>query len=119
MNAQDQVRQLIDKMKSAALAHPPRMAEVEGLTGDIETLVLAHSEPSCGGDFENVSLTKGELRIAEFLRSRMGRCVSRDSLLGAMCFDYHGREEPEPKIIDVLVLRIRRKLAKTEFRIVT
>ena len=57
---------------------------------------------------EDVLLTNREYQVIEMLALRRGATVTKDELLTRM---YGGLEEPDPKIIDVYVCKIRRKLA--------
>ena len=53
-------------------------------------------------------LTAKEFRIIEFLALRKGAVLSKDAFLNHL---YGGIDEPEPKIIDVFMCKLRRKLA--------
>ena len=59
-----------------------------------------------------LDLTAKEFRIIEFLASRLalrkGAVVSKDAFLNHL---YGGIDEPEPKIIDVFMYKLRRKIA--------
>ena len=48
---------------------------------------------------------------------RIGQCVSKGALMDALYFDRAG--EPEPKIVDILVCKLRRKIAGSGFVIET
>lgn len=52
-------------------------------------------------------LTGKEFRIVEFLALRKGSVLSKTSFLSHL---YGGIDEPEPKIIDVFICKLRRKL---------
>jgi len=54
-----------------------------------------------------VSLTKKEYQIAEILALRKGNVLSKEAILDHL---YGGLDEPNPKIIDVFVCKIRKKL---------
>jgi two-component system cell cycle response regulator CtrA len=56
---------------------------------------------------EPLSLTGKEFRIVEFLALRKGSVLSKTAFLGHL---YGGMDEPEPKIIDVFICKLRRKL---------
>jgi len=64
------------------------------------------------------NITASEARILELLYSAPGRGVTRGALLDALYFDRIG-EHPAPKILDVHVAKIRRKLRGTRFQIET
>ena len=53
-------------------------------------------------------LTAKEFRIIEFLALRKGAMLSKDAFLKHL---YGSIDEPEPKIIDVFMCKLRRKLA--------
>ena len=55
-----------------------------------------------------LDLTAKEFRIIEFLAMRKGAVFSKDAFLNHL---YGGIDEPEPKIIDVFICKLRRKLA--------
>jgi two-component system cell cycle response regulator CtrA len=54
-----------------------------------------------------VTLTKKEYQIAEILALRKGAVLSKEAILDHL---YGGLDEPNPKIIDVFVCKIRKKL---------
>jgi two-component system cell cycle response regulator CtrA len=56
---------------------------------------------------EALPLTGKEFRIVEFLALRKGSVLSKTAFLSHL---YGGMDEPEPKIIDVFVCKLRRKL---------
>ncbi|XDZ67694.1 response regulator transcription factor [Alphaproteobacteria bacterium LSUCC0226] len=56
---------------------------------------------------KRLDLTAKEFRIIEFLALRKGAVLSKDAFLSHL---YGGIDEPEPKIIDVFICKLRRKL---------
>ena len=56
---------------------------------------------------KQLSLTGKEFRIVEFLALRKGSVLSKTAFLSHL---YGGMDEPEPKIIDVFICKLRRKL---------
>ena len=56
---------------------------------------------------ESLPLTGKEFRIVEFLALRKGSVLSKTAFLSHL---YGGMDEPEPKIIDVFICKLRRKL---------
>ncbi len=54
-----------------------------------------------------VMLTKKEYQIAEILALRKGAVLSKEAILDHL---YGGLDEPNPKIIDVFICKIRKKL---------
>ena len=57
---------------------------------------------------QRLDLTRKEFAVLQLLALNNGRPVSKDMLLLHL---YSGRSEPEPKIIDVYLCRLRQKLA--------
>ena len=55
-----------------------------------------------------LELTAKEFRIIEFLALRKGAVLSKDAFLNHL---YGGIDEPELKIIDVFMYKLRRKLS--------
>ncbi len=56
---------------------------------------------------QQLQLTGKEFRIVEFLALRKGSVLSKTAFLSHL---YGGMDEPEPKIIDVFICKLRRKL---------
>ena len=56
-----------------------------------------------------LELTAKEFRIIEFLALRKGAVLSKDAFLNHL---HVGIDEPEPKIIDVFICKLRRKLVE-------
>ena len=71
-------------------------------------ITLNLDEKTVEANGSRVSLTVKEYNILETLTSRRGAVISKDTLLNQL---YGGVDEPEPKIIDVFVCKLRKKLA--------
>lgn len=71
------------------------------------TLHLGRREASA--DDNPLPLTRKEYAILELLVLRKGTALTKEAFLDHL---YGGRDEPEPKIIDVFVCHVRRKLAE-------
>ena len=56
-----------------------------------------------------VPLTQKEYQIVHLLRMRKGAVLSKDAFISHI---YGGIDEPETKIIDVFICKLRRKLRK-------
>ena len=56
---------------------------------------------------EELPLTGKKFRIIEFLALRQGAILSKDAFLAHL---YGGMDEPEPKIIDIFMCKLRRKM---------
>ncbi len=80
--------------------HAKAVIEVDGLAVDLEGKTAAL-------DGAPVHLTRSEYAILEILALRQGKIVTKEMLLNHL---YGGRDEPEIKIIDVFMCKIRRKL---------
>ena len=52
------------------------------------------------------------------LVARIGQCVAKAALMDALYFD-RAHEEPDPKIVDILVCKIRKKIAGSGYLIET
>lgn len=59
-------------------------------------------------DEQSVRLSPKEYRVLELLILRKGKTVTKDSFMNHL---YDGFDEPQPKIVDVLVCRVRTKLS--------
>ena len=60
-------------------------------------------------DGKPVNLTQREYAILELLSSRKGTIVTREMILNRL---YADRHEPEAKIIDIFVFKLRQKLTQ-------
>ena len=58
---------------------------------------------------QRLPLTRKEFAVLQLLALNKGRAVSKEMLLLHL---YRGRSEPEPKIIDVYLCKLRQKLAQ-------
>ena len=68
---------------------------------------LSHNYAKVGET--RLELTAKEFRIIEFLALRKGAVLRKDAFLNHL---YGGIDEPEPKIIDVFICKLRRKLVE-------
>ena len=64
-----------------------------------------------------VRLTQYESRIYGILHKHKGKVVPRGTILDLVYFDRSHGEIPLPRVIDVYLVKIRRKLRGTPFRI--
>lgn len=112
MNAHEEVERLLSQIRSR-IQDPV----VERASDQISVLCRGYMEPAKDLGWFRHGLTPAEGRLADLLLSRKGKCCSRSALMDVV---YLGcDDEPDAKMIDVLVLRIRRKLAGTRHRIET
>ena len=67
---------------------------------------LANSQARINGKL--LPLTPQEFRVLSFLATQKGASVSKDAILNHL---YGGMDEPELKIIDVFICKLRKKLS--------
>ena len=75
-------------------------------TGDIEVNIDNQTVTACG---KPLHLTGKEYGILKLLSMRKGTTLNKDQFLNNL---YGGIDEPELKIIDVFICKLRKKLAK-------
>lgn len=90
----------------AVLRRSRAAAPQEIQLGDLTLDLVAH-RASVGG--VQVPLTGKEYACLEYLATRRGMTVTKEMFLAHL---YGGRDEPEMKIIDVFICKLRRKLAE-------
>ena len=91
--------------------------DVARLTDQISVLCRAALTPSPDDGWTMLGLTKMESRLMRALTERLDRMVGKGALMDAMYFDRG--HEAEPKIVDVLVCKIRKKLRGSCWQIET
>lgn len=74
--------------------------------------------PSVVTKWDQYGLTTKQARIAEVLHARMNQGVSKEMIMNALYFD-RPDSEPEIKIVDVFICKIRQKLENSLYRIET
>jgi two-component system cell cycle response regulator CtrA len=81
----------------------------EGQSATIQTgaIVLDRDSRTASVEGQTVRLTPKEYEILELLSVRKGTALTKEMLLDHL---YGGRDEPEQKIIDVFVCKLRKKL---------
>lgn len=90
-----------------ALSSNPRIEEI---SDSIEVLSQAYSTDGTNCKWDTYGFTPKERDLVEALDVSRGRYVSRDNLIDRMYGQLSSDKIPDPKIIDVLVLKVRRKL---------
>ncbi|HEY8948683.1 MAG TPA: response regulator transcription factor [Rhizomicrobium sp.] len=75
------------------------------VTGKVSLNLNEKTVSACG---TSVHLTVKEYQVLEALALRKGSALSKDTLLNQL---YGGMDEPEMKIIDVFICKLRKKLA--------
>jgi two-component system cell cycle response regulator CtrA len=101
----------------AAIRARARTPDVARLTDQISLLCRAALTPCPDDGWAKAGLTRMEARLMRALAEKPDRLVTKGALMDAMYFDR--AQEPEPKIVDVLVCRIRRKLKGSAWAIET
>ena len=75
----------------------------------IGRLALRLNDRSGSVDAEPLTLTRKEFDLLEALATQKGRTLTKEGILAKL---YGGRDEPDAKIIDVFVCKLRKKLAE-------
>jgi DNA-binding response OmpR family regulator len=114
MNAYDQAQSLLAKMRSNR-----GTPAYHTYSDQLEVLMRAYMEPKDGVVWHDLGLNGTQSRFATLLHTSMGRAVTYASIMDALYFDRAAGEEPDQEILKVMVVYIRKKLAKTNFRIET
>ena len=78
-------------------------------TISVGNLVVDLSRNYAKGGETRLELTGKEFRIIEFMALRKGVVLSKDAFLNHL---YGGIDEPEPKIINIFICKLRRKLVE-------
>ena len=73
------------------------------------SIVLDRDNGTASVEGQTVRLTRKEYEILELLSVRKGTALTKEMLLDHL---YGGRDEPEMKIIDVFVCKLRKKLVQ-------
>jgi len=84
---------------------------LEGRSATIRTgsIVVDRDSRTASVEGQTVRLTRKEYEILELLSVRKGSALTKQMLLDHL---YGGRDEPEQKIIDVFVCKLRKKLVQ-------
>ena len=112
--AHDQVEALLERLRGRA-----RDPEVDKLSEQISLLCRGYMEPAGEDVLPGVRLTPNESSLFALLKRRLGQAVNRGALLDAAAFHHGWDSEPMPKVVDVYICRLRRKLKGTGFAIET
>ena len=111
-SSRDEVETLLAAIRLRAAG-----VDVARLTEQISLLCRAALTPVPDEGWLSLGLTRMEVRLMRALAEKPDRMVSKGALMDAMYFDRV--QEAEPKIVDVLVCRIRRKLKGSAWMIET
>lgn len=114
VNAATVVEKLLEQMMDAV--ERGNVPKYESLSDQLAVFSRAYVVPSIETKWDEYRLTRAETIIAELLHSKLNETVRRDSMMNAIYFS-RPDEEPEIKIIDIFICKIRRKLANSPYRI--
>lgn len=81
--------------------HAQSVIEVDGLVVDLDSRTISV-------DGRPIHLTGREYQVVELMALRVGKVLTKEMFLNHL---YGGRDEPELKIVDVFMCKVRRKLA--------
>jgi DNA-binding response OmpR family regulator len=112
-SAHAQVEALLDQIR--ARAADPSLVRV---TDQISVLCRSYMTPASDARWERLGLTRLETRLMAALVEKLGHCVGKAALMDALYFD-RAHEEPDAKIVDILVCKIRKKLTASGYAIET
>ena len=115
LNVTATVKRLLDEMRTAALRKDTRSYEAR--SDELATFVLAQIAPDVPQNWRKYHLTRAETIIADMLFAKRGRVIAKSTLMDALYFN-RPNSEPDPKIVDIFVCKIRKKLP-AEFQIET
>ena len=82
---------------------------------ELEVLLGSHLAPGAVNRWEGLGLTRLQWRLMDRLFAKPGEYVGRAALFDAIYFD--NEDPPEPKIVDIHLMFIRKKLAGTRYSI--
>jgi two-component system cell cycle response regulator CtrA len=97
----DELVARINTIVRRSKGHAQSVIETDGLCVDLDRKMVAI-------DGTRVHLTGKEYQMLELLALRKGRTLTKEMFLSHL---YGGMEEPEMKIIDVFICKLRKKLA--------
>jgi DNA-binding response OmpR family regulator len=124
LNAAAEVRSCLDAFKRhiqsiEARTNDPRILDA---TYELENIVMAmwpgDKDVGARADrWRQYGLTPAQERIADMLAARLGRTISRESLMA--CWTAVGKDQVVDKNLDVHLTRMRKKLATSPYVIKT
>ena len=110
-SSRDEVENLLAQIRECAPG-------VAGLADQVSVLCRAAFVPAAQERWESCGLTRLESRLMRCLAEHLDRTMAKGILMDALYFD-RPHEEPQAKIVDILVCKIRRKLRGSSYVIET
>ncbi len=111
--SRDEVESLLAQIRALS-GH----AGVARLTDQISVLCRGALAPTPARGWEDFALTKLESRLMRALCERLDKVVGKPALMDALYFD-RVADEPEAKIVDILVCKLRKKIRHSGYEIET
>lgn len=96
-----------DELVSRLRALVRRSRGFHSATIEIGEVIVDRSSKRAFCQGKDVRLTGKEYQVLELLALRRGVCVTKDTLMNHL---YNGPDEPESKIIDIYMCKLRKKL---------
>jgi two-component system cell cycle response regulator CtrA len=115
LDATATVQRLLADMRTAAIGR--NFGHYDRLSEELEQFTQPYLSPAQPVNWLEHNLTPSQTVIADLLLSKMGKVVPRTSVLNALYFNKI--EEAEPKIVDVFICNLRKRLTKSGFSIET
>lgn len=112
LSAHQEVERLLDQIR-AVTSNPA----IERATDQISVFVRGNMATIPSSRWDAFGLTATQERFVSALFARPGQTISRSAMLDALYFDKPA--EPDPKVFDVMLMHIRRKLAGSSYSIQT
>jgi DNA-binding response OmpR family regulator len=107
LDAPATVARLLKDMREAAIGR--NFGHYDRLSDELTEFARAYLAPTMVDNFAGCSLSPSERVIADLLLSKLGLVVNKDAIMSALYFNKV--EEAQPKIIDVFLFRLRKRLA--------
>lgn len=106
------------RLLNSLVALAANKPQAEKISASLECQFMAYAIPEVDVEWQlKFGLTKLESRMAERLHASFGKSVNRDAVMNACYFDT--MDQPHPRILDIFVCRMRKKLAGSPFKIET
>lgn len=115
LGLREEVHRLFERMYDALDRPVLNRDQLRDCTDQISTITMAHVTPGEDGLWNGYKLSGSERRIADYLYRRLGKVVQKEVLLDLLYGALN--DTPEPKIIDVFICHIRKKLAQSAYSI--